>query len=158
MGIFGDWKGENLIGNIMFIYLIIMIIIMMFSPIMPREVSGALMVIMFGFFAIFIIVTPIFTFWIGYQKANTAVLWGWFDLEPGVVELTKIQIEEEVPTEDLSPKEKEDLKKFMDEYFREFKKVVPIEDLSEEEEEYIKQKEEDEEIIEEEDEEIVEEG
>lgn len=147
LGIFGDWKGENLIGNIMFIYLIIMIIIMMFSPIMPREVSGALMFIMFGGFAIFIIFTPIFTFWIGYQKANTSVLEGWFDLESGVVEKTQIQIEEEVPVEDLSPKEKEDLKRFMAEYSKRFKEVVPVKDLSEEEKEYLKQKEEDEKIV-----------
>ena len=116
LGIFGDWKGENLLSNIMFIYLIIMVVLMMFSPIIPREIYGAIMFVMFGGFVILIIVTPISTFWIGYQKANTSVLEGWFDLEPGVTEFTQIQIAEEVPVEDLSPKEKEDLKVFMDEY------------------------------------------
>lgn len=116
MGVFGDWKGENLLSNIMFIYLIIMVVLMMFSPILPRDVYGVIMFVMFGGFVILIIVTPISTFWIGYQKANTAVLEGWFDLESGITEFTQIQIKEEIPVKDLSPKEKEDLKVFMDEY------------------------------------------
>jgi len=148
MGVFGDWKGENLLSNIMFIYLIIMVVLMMFSPLLPRESYTVIMFVMFGGFIILIIITPISTFWIGYQKANTSVLEGWFDLEPGITEFTKIQIAEEVPVEKLSPKEKKDLKNFMDEYFKKFKEGVPVDDLSEKEIEYIEQKEGDEEIVE----------
>lgn len=151
MGVFDDWKGANLLSNIMLVYMFVMMFIVMsitiFFPYASRETTGLLFISMFVGIMLFGGISSFFNFWMRLQKANTSVLWGWFDLEPGVVELTKIQIEEEVPVKELSPKEKEDLKKFMDEYFKKFKENVPIEDLSEEELEYMKQKEEDEAIV-----------
>jgi len=125
---FRDWEGENLLSNIMCISMIVMIVVMMFSMRLPYEISGIVMIGLFIYLGCFLAFTAIFTLWEAYIKSGTIVIEGYFNLAPGVAESAKIPIKEVIPIENLSKKERDDLKNYMVVYAKEKLKIKTSED------------------------------
>jgi len=104
--------------------MLVMIVVMMLATRLPYEISGFIMMGILIYFVCFFAFTGVFTLYEAYIKSGTIVPEGWFDLAPGVVEFAKLPVKEIIPVEDISPKEKEDLRKYIIEYEMEVQKIV----------------------------------